>query len=180
LPWATAAVALAVIALSFAATGELVAGAVVATRQTARLSALVFAAALVARAGRPRLLGDRRVELTLAFVAAHLVHFASVIARAFVEPGNGLRHPSPMALAVVTGGLALILLIALTARAASAVGARVNAVAFYVAFGLLAAALGKHAATYWPAAVAFTVLLAAFVWRVGCALASPLRSAEGG
>src|SRR5260370_10195144 len=79
IPWAHAAMALVVVALSFATAGSALPGAIAATRNSARFSALVFAVALAARAERPRPLVRRRIQITLAFDAAHVVHYVTVI-----------------------------------------------------------------------------------------------------
>jgi hypothetical protein len=70
--------ALLVVATCFAASDSVVAGAVAATRYSAYFSGLVAAVALVARDPRPIALVERRTEWTMAFVAAHGVHFATV------------------------------------------------------------------------------------------------------
>jgi len=155
-----------VVALSFATADDVLAGAITATRHIARFSGLVFAVALVARAGRPHWVASYRAELTLAFVAAHGVHYATVIARAAVEPGNALRHPNLEALGIVTGGFGLLLVLALTARARAPAAAHLHAFAFYVAFGLLALALGSGARRSRWSMIAEVLLIAAFLWRI--------------
>ncbi|HWE26186.1 MAG TPA: hypothetical protein VG496_19785, partial [Myxococcales bacterium] len=100
----SAVAATAVVAFSFATSDGALAGAVAATRNSARFSALVFALALAARAGRPVALAANQVELTLAFVAAHAIHYITIIDRAFVDPTSPLRHPSLEPFVVVAVG----------------------------------------------------------------------------
>ena len=57
-----AALSLLVAVSCFVLAGDVLAGAMWATRFSARFSALVFAFALAARAGRPKLLAARQVE----------------------------------------------------------------------------------------------------------------------
>src|SRR5262249_39999093 len=106
--WGATGVALLVVATCLAVSGNLLTGAVEATRYSARFSGLVMAAAVVARAPRPVAWGRRRTELTLAFVAAHGVHYATVILRALVEPGNRLRTFGLDVIAIVLLGLILL------------------------------------------------------------------------
>ncbi len=61
-------------------------------------------------------LATNQVELTLGFVAAHGIHYATVVARAAIEPENRLRHPSLEPLAVVAAGFGLLALLALRDR----------------------------------------------------------------
>jgi len=167
--WSAVAAA-AVVGLSFAASDSALAGAIAATRYSARFSALVFALALAARAGRPVQLGTHQAELTLAFVAAHGIHYATVVARAAIEPENQLRGLSVAPLAVVGAGFGLLALLALTARAQSAWGARTHRIAFGVVGLLLAVALGSRARIFVPSALALSALAVAFVWRVAAQL----------
>jgi len=165
--WAATGLALLVVVTCFAATGDLLAGAVAATRYSARFSGLVMAAAVVARAPRPVAWSKRRTELTLAFVAAHGVHYATVILRALVEPGNRLRSWAIEVELVVFLGLLLLTLVAGTAKATSVVGRRTNAIAFYVAWMVLALVLASRARTSLASAVVDGALVAAILWRIG-------------
>src|SRR5262249_51157236 len=169
--WITTGLALLVVAACFAFSGNLLTGAVEATRYTARFSGLVLATALVARAARPVPLPRRRTELTLAFVAAHGVHFATVILRALVEPGNRLRSWSIEVELVVFLGLTLLALVAGTARATSVGGRRVNSIAFYVAWTVLVLAETLRARTHVTSAVVLGALSAAMLWRIGSGVA---------
>ena len=170
--WVATALALVVVAACLATGEDLVAGAVAATRYSARFSGLVMAAAVVARAPRPVAWSRRRTELTLAFVAAHGVHFATVIGRALLEPASQLRTFSIEVDLVVLGGFGLLAVIAATARAASVPGKRANAIAFYVAWTVLTLGSALRARTALASAVVLAALGAAMLWRIGSGLAS--------
>ena len=71
----------------------------------------MFALALAVRAGRPPQRAAHQAELTLAFVAAHGIHYATVVARAAIEPENRLRELSIEPLAVVAAGFGLLALL---------------------------------------------------------------------
>ena len=146
--WVTTGLALVVVAVCFATSEDVLAGAVAATRYSARFSGLVMAAAVVARAPRPVAWSMRRTELTLAFVAAHGVHLATVTLRALVEPANKLRSFSIEVELVVFLGFLLLALLAATARATSPTGRRANAIVFYVAWAVLAFASATRAPTF--------------------------------
>jgi hypothetical protein len=169
--WVATGLALLVVATCLAFSDDVLAGAVAATRFTARLSGLVMAAALVARGPRPVAWSRRRTELTLAFVAAHGVHLATVILRALVEPGNKLRSFTIEVDLVVLLGLILLALIAGTARATSLAGRRANAIAFYLAWTVLAVGSASRARTYVTSAVVLGALSAAMLWRIGSGVA---------
>jgi len=169
--WAATALALGVVATCFTTAGDLLAGAVAATRYSARFSGLVMAAAVVARAPRPVAWSRRRTELTLAFVAAHGVHLATVIGRALLEPASKLRTFSIEVDLVVLGGFGLLAVIAATARAASVPGKRANAIAFYVAWTVLTLGSALRTRTALASAVVLAALGAAMLWRIGSGLA---------
>jgi len=169
--WVATALALVVVAACLATGEDIVAGAVAATRYSARFSGLVMAAAVVARAPRPVAWSRRRTELTLAFVAAHGVHFATVIGRALLEPASQLRTFSIEVDLVVLGGFGLLAVIAATARAASVPGKRANAIAFYVAWTVLTLGSALRARTALASAVVLAALGAAMLWRIGSGLA---------
>ncbi|HET9158455.1 MAG TPA: hypothetical protein VFN91_17400 [Myxococcaceae bacterium] len=168
--WGATGVALLVVGTCFALSADLLTGAVEATRYSARFSALVMAAAIVARAPRPLTWAMRRTELTLAFVAAHGVHYATVVLRALVEPGNKLRGFTIDAVVVVLLGLGLLAVVAGTARATSLAGRRTHAVAFYVAWTALTLASTVRARVSVVSAVVLAVLGAAMLWRVASGL----------
>ena len=169
--WVATGLALLVVAACFVLADDVLAGAVAATRDSARFSGLVMAAAVVARAPRPAAWSMRRTELTLAFVAAHGVHFATVILRALIEPGNKLRSFSLEVALVVLLGFLLLALVAATARATSVAGRRANAIALYTAWTVLALASASRAATFLGSAVVLAALSAALLWRIGSGMA---------
>jgi len=169
--WVATALALVVVAACLATGEDIVAGAVAATRYSARFSGLVMAATVVARAPRPVAWSRRRTELTLAFVAAHGVHLATVIGRALLEPASKLRTFSIEVDLVVLGGFGLLAVIAATARAASVPGKRANAIAFYVAWTVLTLGSALRARTALASAVVLAALGAAMLWRIGSGLA---------
>src|SRR5215468_9624982 len=165
--WVATGLALLVVATCFAFSDSVLTGAVAATRYSARFSGLVLAAAIVARAPRPIAWSMRRTELTLAFVAAHGVHYATVILRALVEPDNKLRTLTVGVVAVVLLGLVLLAVVAKTARAISPAGRRMNTIAVYVAWTVLVLGSASRARTAPASAVVLAVLGAAMLWRVG-------------
>jgi hypothetical protein len=169
--WVTTGLALVVVAACFATSKDVLAGAVAATRYSARFSGLVMAAAVVARAPRPVAWSRRRTELTLAFVAAHGVHYATVVLRALVEPGNRLRSFAIGIDVFVLLGFLLLALVAATARATTEAGRRANAIAFYVSWTALALASATRAGTFPTSAIVLGVLSAALLWRAGSGLA---------
>jgi len=169
--WAATGLAVLVVATCLATAGDLVAGAVAASRYSARFSGLVMAAAVVARAPRPVAWSRRRTELTFAFVAAHGVHLATVVLRALVEPGNKLRTFGLEVVVVVLLGVVLLAIVAGTAKATSLTGRRVNAMAFYVAWTVLALASATRARVSLASAVVLAVLGIAMLWRIGSGLA---------
>ena len=169
--WITTGIAVVVVAVCFVVAGTALDGVVLATRYSARFSALVLATALIARAPRPFGLNHQRVALTLAFAAAHGVHYSTVIARAFLDPEHKLRHPGPVDLAGLVGGAGLILVIAVTAKASSAARSRLNAIAFYAAWAILLLASGSRFRTSIPSVVVLGVLVVAMLWRVASTVA---------
>jgi hypothetical protein len=164
--WAATILGLIVTALAYTFSLTLVRGAIAATRDSARFSGLVFALALIARASRPALLARNKAGLTLAFVAAHGVHFGTIIARAAIEPGNPLRHFALQNVLVVGFGFGITATVAFTARAKSQAGSRTNAVAFYIVWTLFAVAFGASFRTAAASAVMFIVVVLAMFWRV--------------
>jgi hypothetical protein len=169
--WVATAVAVFVVAACFATSSSVLEGAIAATRYSARFSGLVLAFALVARASHPVALATRKAELTLSFVAAHGIHYSTVIGRAFVESTSNLRHFAIENLIVVLGGVALVGVVATTAKATSRAGTRTNAMVFYILWALLVIASGSRFRTSLPSAVVLVVLVSAMLWRVGSKLA---------
>ena len=164
--WVATGLALGVVATCFAASETALAGAVAATRYSARFSGLVMAAAVLARAPRPVGWARWRTELTFAFVAAHGVHYAAVALRAWLEPGSKLRTLAIDVVVVVLAGVALLAVIAATARSTSVAGRRTNAIALYIAWTVLALGSASRARVFPPSAVVLAVLITAMLWRI--------------
>jgi hypothetical protein len=174
--WAATIVGVIVTALAYAFSPTLIGGAIAATRDSARFSGLVFALALVARASRPALLARNKAGLTLAFVAAHGVHFGTIIARAAIEPGNPLGHFALQNVLVLGFGFGITGVIAFTARAKSRPGSRTNAVAFYIVWALFAVAFGASFRTSPASAVMLIVVVGGILWRVAAAFVPASRA----
>ena len=92
--------------LSWAWYGWNMGGVHVAARNTARFSALWFMAGFAAP-GLVRWIRGWPAEAALlqAFVAAHMVHYASVIAVLAFDPAHLLHHPITAGVAIVGGFL---------------------------------------------------------------------------
>jgi hypothetical protein len=176
--WVATGLAMLVVATCFAASDSVLAGAVAATRYSANFSGLVAAVALVARDPRPIAFSRRRTEWTMAFVAAHGVHFATVVLRALLEPDSKLRSFAIDVMLVVVAGFSLIAVIAATARATSRAGRRANAVAFSIAWTVLALGSASRARTSLASAMVLGALIAAMTWRIGSRLTEG-RSSPG-
>jgi uncharacterized membrane protein YhaH (DUF805 family) len=169
--WAATVVALLMVALSFLGAATPLAGIQQATRATARFSGLVFAIALIARSGVPRVLGHSKLAWFMAFVGAQGVHFAVIITRAFMEPGNDLRSVTSKSVATVIVGFGFVLLAAFTARAATVTGRRVHSFATYALWGLFVLFFFLHSSgRIGPgepgAAAMLFVMFTALVWRM--------------
>src|SRR5215469_10727439 len=142
--WSVTTVALVMVALPFLSSVMPLAGIVQATRSTARFSGLIFAIALVARSGRPAALAGTTFAWTMAFVAAHGVHYGVIITRAFIEPGNDLRTLSVRSVLTVVIGFGTLALAAFTARATTGWRTRAHRFALYVLWSLFAFAFFVH------------------------------------
>jgi DMSO/TMAO reductase YedYZ heme-binding membrane subunit len=164
---------LLVIGLTLASAGADPPGLAAAARNTARLSALVLALAVIAGApGWPRW-HRHRVALTCAFVAAHMVHFGSVLALAIGDPTHGLHRLETPMLVITVVGFVHVLLIAVTDGApAERRGRRwTHALLFYSAVAIVALALGSGAAGSAASAATLVVVGGAVVLRVAGARA---------
>lgn len=159
----TIAGALAVMLATYLWFGHTPEGAGVAARNTARFSGLVF---FLAWAMRSRPAGA--VALTYAFVAAHLIHFGTVLDLGWVDPSNHLHRLDPKAVAVLGSGVLLILLIGVTngGTGVNSWRVRIHTFLFYVAALLFLVASGTHAMRYWASAPTFLALLAALGYHV--------------
>jgi len=147
-------------------------GALLAVRNTARFSSVVFVVALLASSSdhgtdlagvgsRFRALAARRVPLVRSFVAAHLVHYGAVLFQMFVNP-LARRHPLSVAGSVVLAfGLTLVLLIAFTSAARTRAQAAWNRIALWAAAASFLLALVFGASRGHRIDVALSALVAA-------------------
>jgi hypothetical protein len=105
-----------VLCLSWVVYGWNLAGVHVAARNTARFSALWFLAGFAAP-GLVRWIRGWPAETDVleAFVAAHMVHYGSVLAVLAFDPAHLLHHPIAAGVAIA-GGFLLVLGLGLTAR----------------------------------------------------------------
>jgi hypothetical protein len=170
---ATAGTALAIAALCFIGHST-VPGVRLATVVTARFSGLVFAFALVARASTLRHFAAHRADLALAFVAAHGVHFASVLSTAILDVESPFHNFKPSTFLTFAIGFSVIGVLAITARAASRPRKLTNAIATYVVWALFAVAFfsgRKH-----PASAAMViVVVAALLLRIALGMRGARR-----
>lgn len=90
-------------------------GFAVGARNTARFSGLIFAIAFVARSARNERLRGAYVPLVLAFLTAHYLHFATVIALHWLSIPHGLHLLFVKNIAAPIGGMALVTIAALSA-----------------------------------------------------------------
>lgn len=75
------------------------------TRITARISATLFAAALLTFAARQRVSARVAVRVFAAFIAAHAVHFSAVFLLAYATSGANLRARGGYPLTITVGAL---------------------------------------------------------------------------
>lgn len=138
-------------------------GALLAARNTARFSSVVFALALlVSSVDRSRFpsLAARRVALWWSFVAAHLVHYAMVVFQIFVNP-QARRHLLELPGIVVAAlGFSLVLVIGFTAAARTRAQAVWNRIATWTAAVSFLLALGTGASRGHRIDVALTAAMA--------------------
>jgi hypothetical protein len=139
---------------------------------TARFSGLLFAFALVAGASQ---FASRRATLMLAFVAAHGVHFATVLARAIFDAQNNFHNFKPQTIITFAVGFSIIGVLALTTRAASRAGRITHSITGYAVWALFAIAF--FAGRKQPASAAmFIVVVAALVVRITLAMRAAAKS----
>lgn len=121
--------ALLVVALTLLAFGAGPEGTLLAARNTARFSSLVFSLALLAwaagRAAAP--------ALTWAFVSAHLVHYGAVFAQIFVNAEARAHLLATRGMVFSAAGLALALTIGFTTSARSRAGTSLHRAAASIA-----------------------------------------------
>jgi hypothetical protein len=155
-----------VAAATYAVRGWGASGAHAAARHTARFSLLWFVVAFAA----PGLMRFTRslpspAALVRAFVGAHLVHFATVLALVVgFESSHVAEHPGQSA-AVIGLGAAIVILLGLTASfGTSRFYAAVHRVALYVVFLIFFAAYVKHPVH--PLRAISVVLVVALILRL--------------
>lgn len=88
-------------------------GALVAARNTARFSALVFLAYFIARSASVQWMRANYVTCALAFLAAHYVHFTTIVARHFISHFTFAQALSRLPIWLV--GLSLVTITAISA-----------------------------------------------------------------
>jgi len=164
---AVALLALAVGAAAYLRYDTFGPGLSAAARNTARFSAVIFAVALAARSPRFAPLFARRGEAFWAFVAAHLVHYAYVLAVAVLDTSNPLHQMNPTNAGVFVGGFSLLAAAALTAGPASEpFRSRAHSVFFYGLGLSFAVALGMGTMRSAFSAVALACVVLGFLVRV--------------
>jgi hypothetical protein len=133
-----------VVCLSWAWYGWNMGGVHLAARNTARFSALWFMAGFAApglvRWGRA---WPAEAALLQGFVAAHMVHYASVLAVLAFDPAHLLHHPLTAGVAIA-GGFLLVLGLGLTGkRPASKLDRYLHRFLLYAIFLVFLAGLGN-------------------------------------
>ena len=132
----------------------------VATRSSARFSALVFAVALAMRAGHTGTAWMR------GFVAAHLVHYAAVLYQAVTDVHTRMHVLSTSHSVVIVAGVMLLLPLAFASPDSSSGWRRLNAVAVILVWGTFAGGAALNAARYRIALVPLIPLFAALAIHV--------------
>ena len=126
-------------------------GVDVATRSSARFSALVFAVALAMRRGSSGAAWMR------AFVAAHLVHYATVFYQTVTDVHSRLHALDAWDAGVIVSGVVLLLPLAWSI---GSTGRRLNAVAVFLVWATFAGGAALNAARYRTALIPVIPLLA--------------------
>jgi hypothetical protein len=90
-------------------------GLTVGARNTARFSGVAFAMALVARSAHNEKYRSAYVPLVLAFLSAHYLHVATVIALHWLSMPNGLHLLFVKNIAAPIGGMILVTMAAISA-----------------------------------------------------------------
>ena len=132
----------------------------VATRSSARFSALVFAVALAMRAGHTGTAWMR------GFVAAHLVHYAAVLYQAVTDVHTRMHVLSTSHSVVIVAGVMLLLPLAFASPDSSGGWRRLNAVAVILAWGTFAGGAALNSSRYRMALAPLIPLFAALVIHV--------------
>ena len=132
----------------------------VATRNSARFSALVFSVALAARAGST---GTRWMR---GFVAAHLVHYVTVLYQAVTDVHTRMHVLSAGHLVTIVAGLVLLLPLAFASPGSGSPWRRLNAVAVILAWGTFAGGAALNSSRYRVALAPLIPLFAALAIHV--------------
>ena len=132
----------------------------VATRNSARFSALVFSVALAMRVGRTGIAWMR------AFVAAHSVHYATVLFQAVSDVHTRMHVLSADHVVIIVAGLLLLAPLAVASPGSGSSWRRLNAVAVILAWGTFAGGAALNSSRYRMALAPLIPLFAALVIHV--------------
>ena len=142
------------VALTLTWYGSGLEGIDVATRSSARFSALVFAVALGTR------LGPSGVAWMQAFVAAHLVHYATVAYEAVTNVHHRLHALDAWDGLVIISGVLPLLPLASAWFHRGTVWRRLNSIAVFLVGATFAGGAALNAPRYWTALIPVPLLLA--------------------
>jgi hypothetical protein len=143
----------------------------VATRSSARCSALVFAVAVAMR------LGSSGVALMRAFIATHLVHYGTVSYEAVTNVHHRLHTLDAWDGVVIISGVLLLLALALARFQRGTVWRRLNAVATFLVGATFAGGAALNATRYWTALIPVIPLLAGLTIHLfRCARGSTIKA----
>ena len=132
----------------------------VATRNSARFSALVFSVALAARAG------STGTPWMRGFVAAQLVHYATVLYQAVSDVHTRMHVLSADHVVIIVAGLLLLAPLAFASPGSGSSWRRLNAVAVILVWGTFAGAAALNSSKYRMALVPLIPLFAALAIHV--------------
>ena len=132
----------------------------VATRNSARFSALVFSVALAARAG------STGTPWMRGFVAAHLVHYATVLYQAVIDVHTRMHVLSADHVVITVAGLVLLAPLAFASPGSGSSWRRLNAVAVILVWGTFAGGAALNSSRYRMALVPLIPLFAALAIHV--------------
>ena len=148
------------VALTLALYGSGLQGIDVATRSSARFSALVFAVALGAR------LGPSGIAWMRAFVAAHVVHYATVSYEAVTNVHHRLHALDAWDGVVIISGVLLLLPLASAWFQRGTIWRRLNAAAVFLVGATFAGGAALNATRYRTALIPVIPLLAGLTIHV--------------
>lgn len=151
-------------------------GAHVAARWTARFSVLIFIVAL-AQPGLVRWMASLPPYATLlhTFVAAHCVHFATVLSVLFLDKDNHfVKNPRPAA-AIIGIGFSVVIISGITAARRSMLAKIVNEVTTLFVFVLFFLAFARH--HFVPLRAIAVLLVVALILRVAAVVKGSKKAA---